>query len=111
MFYSKLTTTFPIFIIFLLVASLGLNSCLNARKITSQLSSTSLQISSRILVFSKTKGWKHTSIPYGIGAVQKMGKENNFQVDTTTNAAYFTEDSLRNYQAVIFNCTTGKYLE
>src|SRR5689334_16472721 len=56
----------------------------------------------RILVFSKTKGFYHQSIPSGIAAIQKLGQENNFEVDTTKNAAYFVEDSLRHYDAVVF---------
>jgi len=60
----------------------------------------------RILVFTKTKGWYHTSIPSGIAAIQKLGKENGFEVDTTKNAAYFVEDSLKHYSAVMFLSTT-----
>ena len=60
----------------------------------------------RVLVFSKTKGWYHTSIPSGIAALQKLGKQNDFLVDTTKNADYFVEDSLKNYSAVIFLSTT-----
>jgi cytochrome c len=65
----------------------------------------------RILVFSKTLGWHHTSIPNGIAAIQKLGAENNFTVDTTTNADYFKEDSLKNYSAVVFLSTTGDVLD
>lgn len=64
----------------------------------------------RILVFSKTKGYYHTSIPAGIAAIQKLGKENNFIVDTTKNSAYFVQDSLKNYSAVIFLSTTMNVL-
>ena len=64
----------------------------------------------RILVFSKTKGWKHTSIPFGIAALQKLGRENEFRVDTTKNADYFTDDSLKHYQAVVLLSTTGNVL-
>ncbi|GAB3545098.1 ThuA domain-containing protein [Spirosoma fluminis] len=64
----------------------------------------------RVLVFSKTKGWKHTSIPFGIAAIQKLGQENNFRVDTTKNADYFNDDSLKHYQAVVFLSTTGNVL-
>ncbi len=64
----------------------------------------------RVLVFSKTLGWHHSCIPFGIAAIQKLGKENGFEVDTTTNAALFTDDNLKKYQAVIFNCTTGNVL-
>ncbi|WP_449435660.1 ThuA domain-containing protein [Pedobacter steynii] len=64
----------------------------------------------RVLVFSKTKGFYHTSIPAGIAAIQKLGKENNFIVDTTKNSAYFVQDSLKNYSAVIFLSTTMNVL-
>ncbi|MEO6150059.1 MAG: ThuA domain-containing protein, partial [Mucilaginibacter sp.] len=59
-----------------------------------------------VLVFSKTSGFYHSTIPVGIGAIQKLAKANNFTVDTTKNATYFTEDSLKQYSAVIFLSTT-----
>jgi type 1 glutamine amidotransferase len=64
----------------------------------------------KVLVFSLTKGFHHESIPDGIAAVQKLGKENNFDVDTTTNADMFTDSTLKNYSAVIFLSTTGDVL-
>src|SRR4051812_10390991 len=64
----------------------------------------------RVLVFSKTMGWHHSSIPNGIAAIQKLGQENNFLVDTTVDAAYFNDDSLKNYAAVIFLSTTADVL-
>ncbi|MBC6491842.1 ThuA domain-containing protein [Flavihumibacter stibioxidans] len=64
----------------------------------------------RVLVFSKTAGFYHNSIPDGIAAIQKLGKENGFDVDTTVNAAWFTDDSLKKYSAVIFLSTTGDVL-
>ena len=64
----------------------------------------------RILIFSKTKGWKHTSIPFAIAAIQKLGNANGFSVDTTKNAALFTDENLKQYAAVIFNSTTGNVL-
>jgi cytochrome c len=65
----------------------------------------------RVLVFTKTAGYYHTAIPAGASAILKLGAENNFDVDTTSNAAYFTEDSLKNYSAVIFLNTTGNVLD
>ncbi len=64
----------------------------------------------RVLVFSKTAGYVHASIPKGIAAIQKLGNENNFEVDTTANAEVFTDDSLKHYAAVIFLSTTGDVL-
>lgn len=60
----------------------------------------------RVLVFSKTAGFRHSSIPAGKAAIMKLGQENGFDVDTTEDAGYFTEDSLKNYSAVIFLNTT-----
>lgn len=65
----------------------------------------------KVLVFSKTMGFKHTAIPDGIAAIQKLGDENNFEVDTTKNAAIFEEDSLQQYSAIIFMSTTGNILD
>jgi glucose/arabinose dehydrogenase/type 1 glutamine amidotransferase/cytochrome c551/c552 len=65
----------------------------------------------RVLVFTKTAGFVHSSIPTGIAAVQKLGSENGFDVDTTKNAAYFQDDSLKKYSAVIFLSTTGNVLD
>jgi cytochrome c len=62
--------------------------------------------SPRVLVFSKTKGYFHESIPSGVAAVQKLGSENSFQVDTTKDASKFTADNLKKYQAIIFLSTT-----
>ncbi|WP_229310769.1 ThuA domain-containing protein [Larkinella arboricola] len=65
----------------------------------------------RLLVFSKTAGFRHTSIPAGQVAIMKLGKENGFAVDTTENSARFTEDNLKRYSAVIFLSTTGDVLD
>jgi len=64
-----------------------------------------------ILVFSKTKGFRHKSIEVGKTALFKLGQENNFRVDTTENADAFTADNLKKYKAVVFLSTTGDVLD
>src|SRR5690348_373077 len=64
----------------------------------------------RVLVFSLTKVFHHASIPNGIAAIQKLGQENGFDVDTTTNPDMFNDSTLKNYSAVIFLSTTGDVL-
>ncbi len=64
----------------------------------------------RVLVFTKTAGFHHASIPDGVKTIQKMGNERHFRVDTTSDARFFTEDSLKKYAAVIFLNTTGDVL-
>ncbi|MFD0764779.1 ThuA domain-containing protein [Mucilaginibacter lutimaris] len=64
----------------------------------------------KVLIFCKTAGFHHESIAMGIPAIMKLGKQNNFDVDTTTNAAKFTKVNLKQYSAVIFLSTTGDVL-
>jgi type 1 glutamine amidotransferase len=64
----------------------------------------------KVLVFSKTAAFHHKSIAVGVPAIMKLGQENNFDVDTTTNAEKFTADNLKQYAAVIFLSTTGDVL-
>ncbi|NJB37759.1 ThuA domain-containing protein [Croceivirga sp. JEA036] len=65
----------------------------------------------KILVFSKTMGFAHKSIPDGITALQKMGAKNNFKVDTTTQATLFTDENLKQYSAIVFLSTTNNVLD
>lgn len=81
-----------------LIASLGFWSC------------TGRSGKPKVLVFSKTAGFYHESIPSGIAAIQKLGSENDFDVDTTTQSVNFNEDNLKQYSAVIFLSTTGDVL-
>lgn len=65
----------------------------------------------KVLIFSKTAGFYHESIPNGIAAIQKLGAENGFAVDTTKNAELINEENLAQYAAVIFLSTTGDVLD
>ena len=48
----------------------------------------------QVLVFSKTAGFRHDSIPTGIAAVKQLGTANNFTVDATEDATAFTAANL-----------------
>ncbi|MBO9635507.1 MAG: ThuA domain-containing protein [Chitinophagaceae bacterium] len=63
-----------------------------------------------ILVFSKTSGFRHSSIPQGKTAIQQLGRENGFRVDTTEDASQFNLSNLKKYAAVVFLSTTGNVL-
>jgi PKD repeat protein len=64
----------------------------------------------RALVFSKTAGFRHDSIPQGIAAIKQLGQQKNFQVDATEDASLFTDDVLKHYKTVIWLSTTGDVL-
>ncbi|QIL88529.1 ThuA domain-containing protein [Microbulbifer sp. SH-1] len=61
----------------------------------------------RILVFSKTNGWRHESIIDGKKALLELGLEEGLAVDISENAALFDSDTLAGYDAVVFLNTTG----
>lgn len=65
----------------------------------------------RVLLFSKTAGYRHESIAQGKSAILELARTSRFTVDTTEDARYLTEDSLQHYAAVIFLHTTGELLD
>ncbi|WP_258104664.1 ThuA domain-containing protein [Marinoscillum sp. MHG1-6] len=64
----------------------------------------------QLLVFSKTSGFYHKSIPEGIRCISEIGNGLGLKVDTTTNAAIFQSDSINSYQGIVFLNTTGDVL-
>jgi cytochrome c len=65
----------------------------------------------RILVFSKTAGWRHDSIPAGIAALQKMASEHQFSVTASEDAALFNDTDLSQFNAIVFLNTTLDVLD
>jgi len=64
-----------------------------------------------VLVFSKTAGFRHSSIPTGVEAIRTLGAENGFSVTATEDAGAFTDGNLAQYEAVVFLSTTGDVLD
>ena len=64
-----------------------------------------------ILVFSKTEGYRHASIPDGVTMFRELGREYGFAVDHSENSGIFTESNLEQYDAVVFMSTTGNILD
>jgi type 1 glutamine amidotransferase len=64
----------------------------------------------RVLVFTKTTGFRHDSIPSGIALIRALGAAHGFGVEATEDASRFTRKGLGAYRAVIFLNTTGEVL-
>ena len=64
----------------------------------------------KILVFTKTEGFYHSSILAGVQAIQRLGQEKSVSVDTTSDAEFFSLRNLKKYDAVVFLNTTGDVL-
>ncbi len=65
----------------------------------------------RVLIFSKTKGFRHASIPTGVAALRTLCSQNGIMADTSEDADDFTEKNLKRYAAVVFLSTTGDVLD
>lgn len=65
----------------------------------------------KVLVFSKTAGFRHDSIPEGIAAIRGLGEKHGFSVEATEDSAYFTAETLEPFSVVIFLSTTGDVLD
>jgi len=63
----------------------------------------------RVLVFSKTAGFRHQSIPDGIKALREILSP-RFEIEATEDAAAFSADNLRRFKCVVFLSTTGDIL-
>lgn len=63
-----------------------------------------------ILLFSKTDGFRHESIPAGVNALTSLFNQKGFAVVYSENAELFTEDELSKYDGFVFFQTTGDIL-
>ena len=61
-------------------------------------------------MFSKTAGFRHSSIDEGIAAIKQLGVDHDFQVDATEDATAFRAGVLSQYDTVVFLSTTGDVL-
>jgi cytochrome c len=64
----------------------------------------------RVLVFSKTAGFRHGSIADGIAMLQSQASANGFVVETTEDASAFNAINLARFRAVVWLSTTGDVL-
>jgi type 1 glutamine amidotransferase len=65
----------------------------------------------RVLLFSRTTGFRHDSIPTAIAALTQLGTTGGYVVEATEDPAAFTTDNLARFQVVVFLMTTGDPLD
>ncbi len=64
-----------------------------------------------ILVFSKTTGFRHDSIPTGRAALLQIAIDRGWTIAFTENADEFQAGKLKKYDAIVFLSTTGKFFD
>ncbi len=60
----------------------------------------------KVLVFSKTAGYRHQSIEAGKKSMKDLAEDHQFQVAFSENSRVFDQDSLFEYSVIIFLNTT-----
>lgn len=63
-----------------------------------------------VLIFSKTAGWVHDSIPEGVEALTALVKQKGLTPVATGDASVFTDAQLSDMAAIVFVNTTGDIL-
>jgi cytochrome c len=74
-------------------------------------STSSIPATFSVLVFSKTAGFRHDSIPAGISAIRQLGQQFGFSVDATENSEVFADAGVAKFKVVVFLSTTGHVLD
>jgi type 1 glutamine amidotransferase len=64
----------------------------------------------RLLIFSKTSGYRHPAIEPAINAIEKLASTHDFEVESTEDAKRFNDVDLARFDAVCFLMTTGDVL-
>jgi type 1 glutamine amidotransferase len=75
------------------------------------LASLSAAAQERLLVFTKTAGYRHDSIPAAVELLNRLAAAEGVTVDHTEDATAFMPDNLARYRAISFANTTGDILD
>ena len=65
----------------------------------------------RVLVFTRTKGFRHDSIPVGVRCLRELAAAQGLEVEQTEDPAVFTPANLARFRCVVFLSTTGDVLD
>ena len=66
----------------------------------------------KVLVFAKSAGFVHTSIPLAARTIEELGKKTSaWTTDTSYDPAVFTKENLAQYDAIFLASTTGRFLD
>jgi type 1 glutamine amidotransferase len=64
-----------------------------------------------VLLFSRTLGFRHDSIPAAIQALTELQNSGGFAVEATEDPTQFNADNLARFRVVVFLLTTGDVLD
>ena len=91
------TTSYPLTLLLSLLAFLA-----------PQLTMAQQTNGARILIYSATADFRHDSIPTAVNALVQHGPAANISFDHTEDKTWFVDDTLAQYDAVLFLMNTGE---
>ncbi|KAL1679945.1 trehalose utilization-domain-containing protein [Schizophyllum commune] len=65
----------------------------------------------RVLIYSATEQFRHDSIPTAVQALKDAGYSASITFDATEDKSLFTDDNLKQYDALVFLSNTGEVLD
>ncbi|KAF8999163.1 trehalose utilization-domain-containing protein [Cyathus striatus] len=75
------------------------------------IASASAQTPARVLIYTRTTGFRHDSIPTAVEALQAKASSVNMIFDHTEDPAKFSDETLAGYDVLLFLSTTGEVLD
>ncbi|CAG8953150.1 hypothetical protein HYFRA_00003349 [Hymenoscyphus fraxineus] len=73
-------------------------------------SSLAQAIQPNLLIFTKSTGWRHLSIPHGINLISSIADAKQWNVTATEDSSIFTKEGLSPFTTLVFISTTGDFL-
>lgn len=92
----------------LIISALSFYACSDNSETQTQEETVSAK--TKLLIFSKTNGYRHESIAAGQDALRKIAIEQDYELSFSEDSTQFTSDNLKEYAAVVFLNTTGDVL-
>jgi type 1 glutamine amidotransferase len=65
----------------------------------------------RVLVFTRTCGFRHESTPEAVAALDRIARERGWSLEATDDPAVFSDEGLRDRAVVVFLSTAGTVLD
>jgi len=65
----------------------------------------------RVLLFSRTAGFRHDSIPTAVAALQSLGLSRGWTVEATEDPTWFSAQTLARFDVAVWLMTTGDVLD
>jgi len=64
-----------------------------------------------VLVFSRTAGFRHESIPAGISCLERIAAKNGWRISSTEDPSVFSDENLAKVEVTVWLMTTGDVLD